>query len=97
MVFHVSQILCLLERGERMNIPQTAGMDTTKPAAKKNLSGAGFTIAGVLILSLAVWIGAQNASPHGRKFLNLFLFVLLLSIMILRWNELSPLVFRNGG
>jgi hypothetical protein len=57
---------------------------------------ATFTKLGLLLFAVILWASAQSASAAGKKTINLFLLVLLTSIILLRWANLKPLLIKEG-
>lgn len=53
-----------------------------------------FTVGGVIVLGVVFWAASQNATGEARKTYNLFLFVLLMSMIILNWSKISPLILK---
>ncbi|MNI20178.1 hypothetical protein D3C73_736480 [compost metagenome] len=55
-----------------------------------------FSVAGIIIVAVLLWVYGINGTKEIQKTINSFLFVLLASIIILRWDKISPLIFKNG-
>lgn len=53
-----------------------------------------FTVGGLIVLGVIFWAASQNASGDARKAYNMFLFVLLFSMIILNWSKISPLILK---
>jgi hypothetical protein len=54
------------------------------------------TIGGIIGFAFLLWSFGINGSPQTRKMINMFLFVLLVSIVMIRWNIISPFFIKNG-
>ncbi|EPZ43831.1 hypothetical protein [Alicyclobacillus acidoterrestris] len=55
-----------------------------------------FNAIGIATVAIIFWITAQNASGDARTMFNLFLGVLLLSMVILNWSKIQPIFFKGG-
>jgi hypothetical protein len=56
-----------------------------------------FTVGGLIVLGIVFWAGGQSAQGSAKHTYNLFLGVLLTSMVILNWSKISPLIFKKGG
>ena len=59
------------------------------------MNNAEFTTGGLIVLGVVFWAIAQNAEGKGKSTLNLFLFVLLTSMVLLNWAKISPLILKQ--
>lgn len=50
----------------------------------------------IVVLGGGLWIWAQQAPPDQKKAINAFLGVLLFSMVLLRWDELKPIVLQQS-
>jgi len=60
------------------------------------MNGNRFTLFGIIVLSVVVWTAAQSADGEVRSTMNRFLFVLLTSMVLLNWQNISPLFIKKG-
>ncbi len=56
-----------------------------------------FTAGGLIVLAVIFWAGGQSATGAARHTYNLFLGVLLFSMIILNWKVIGPLIIKKGG
>lgn len=57
---------------------------------------AKFTTGGVIALGIGFWALSQSATGAAKSTYNTFLFVLLMSMIILNWAKISPLIIKGG-
>ncbi len=55
-----------------------------------------FTVVGVILLAVLFWVFSQTAQGEARKVYNLFLLVLLVSIIFAKWSVIEPLIMSKG-
>lgn len=55
-----------------------------------------FNAIGIATVAIVFWIASQNASGEERTMFNLFLGVLLLSMVLLNWSKIQPIFFKGG-
>ncbi len=56
-----------------------------------------FTVGGLIVLGIVFWAGGQSATGPARHTYNLFLGVLLVSMVLLNWGTIGPLIIKKGG
>lgn len=56
-----------------------------------------FTAGGMIVLGIVFWAAGQSAQGPARSTYNMFLGVLLTSMVILNWSTISPLIIKKGG
>lgn len=56
-----------------------------------------FTALGIIVVAFALWLGGTSANGDARHAINLFLVVLLASMILLNWNRIGPLFIAGGG
>ena len=54
------------------------------------------TVGGIIIFAFVLWTYGINGSPDMKKTINMFLFVLLMSIIILRWETIRPFIIKDS-
>lgn len=79
--------------------PQTYQVVNNFPSSYQNTlssmaKGPGFTIVGIIIFGIVLWVSSQNATGQVRSIINGFLGVLLLSMVLLHWSKIKPIFFK---
>jgi len=60
------------------------------------MTSSKFTVVGVILLAILFWVFSQTATGEARKVYNLFLIVLLVSIVFSKWSVIAPLIMTKG-
>lgn len=55
-----------------------------------------FTAGGIILVGVILWAVSQSASADLKHVINLFLLVLLSSMVLLNWGKISPLFFKQA-
>lgn len=58
--------------------------------------GYSFTPLGIFLAAVALAFAGTTGSPDMRRMVNLFLGVLLLSMILLNWQHIGPLFIQGG-
>lgn len=61
------------------------------------MTSTSFTTFGIIAGSVFLWVTSVSASGDVRHLINLFLLVLLVSMVLLNWAKIGPLFFKQGG
>lgn len=71
-------------------------MTTANASALPHTQTESFTILGIIVVGIVLWVSAQSATGDARHAINLFLIVLLVSMVLINWYKISPLIFKGG-
>lgn len=83
------------------NTITSGGGGGTAPLSQSNISdlmtGNGFTTFGIITVGVIFWVASQNATGEARSLINMFLFTLLASMVLLNWWSIYPIFFKGGA
>lgn len=60
------------------------------------MTGEKFTTLGIMVVGALLWIAGQTGGKDARDMINMLLALLLLSIVLMRWDVVKPYLFKQG-
>lgn len=95
MVYNVPEIHGIFSGGEVMSQQASDGVASSfTPLGGGSGTSSKFTLGGIIAVGVLLWLAGTNGSAELKKTINFFLFVLLLSIVLLRWDVIRPLILK---
>lgn len=71
------------------------GSSTGSSTSSSPVSSNGFTTFGLIVFIIILWVESQNATGQARGVINMLLFVLLISMILLNWSQYSSIFFKG--